>query len=251
MYRMLKSYAPSMLTNGELYTSSKQFITPVQRELGTDDYIKRKIPLLEESQQRLKSSELNPDKRPYTLKLEQGNVDRNTSLDSFIDYIDGVCGLYLRPREQQAGLRLQAIVDQHGRNIDRLSYENETYRLAAMIQQMELPEAQIDIETLRIKDLFEDLRAKHLAFETILTEKMNVEAKVMYPRSSQARQDVSYHIGSILRHVDSEAFEKPEILTGLVNELNDGITYIMAKAHARRSGNGEPPQPPAPVQPAE
>jgi hypothetical protein len=245
MRRKLKSYAPSKLTNGQLYTSANQFLPAIEREMGEDAFVKSEVVPLKAALNQLKDAEMTPDKSPYTVKLGLCNEERNTALHGVVGLIEAFGKVPARPRQQQAARFLQQITDKDCQGLDRQSYENETFAIAAFLNEMAQPQAVVAIEEVGLQDLFEDLRIKHTSFESTLAEKMSVESQAVYPLTAQARQDAIYHLNGLLNYVDNQAFAKPEALKALVYELNDAIVYVMAKVRVRQNGDSEQAQPPA------
>ncbi len=122
-------------------------------------------------------------------EVATADKERDAAFSSIKAFLNGYRKLPFAANHTDAEA-LYAIFKQFGLNLDTLSYSAQTAQLKKLIEELEKPENARHIQNLTITTAFNDLKAKHQAFETIFAEQAeaNADLRTIASASSTRRE---------------------------------------------------------------
>lgn len=155
-------------------------------------------------------------------------------------YLKGIAGLR-RAAGKDAAAALLKLFDQYGQGLTKMSYSTETAQLRKLLADLELPENQAHIATLKLQSQMEELKTVQAQFEEIFGQQSEANAELReLPAASRVRKELE---GALRSYYDLlEAMKSVPEWKMLYLDISE---MVAAAAQSNRPAE-ESPKPTAP-----
>lgn len=236
MFLNLENLALSQLSNKVLHTTATRFCSAISAQIKDDGFIDQQIIEISHALEELQDSFQTPARSLYTEELALKDQNRHDAFRSLVGYLDGVRQLKSKPDLQKAADCLMILVERQGRNLDHRSLEHESAGLRALLDSFDTPESKANIATLSIvAELVDQLKVAQESFEQLHQVKLAAAAKVAWPQAMAVRRKAQYRLSSLMAYLDTNATDNPVKYHGVIPELNEIISEVMAKVRAHKT----------------
>lgn len=152
------------------------------------------------------------------------NDERGKVFSGLKNYLRGCAGVPLLPNASLAK-DLYDIFHQHGKDLGKKSYSDQTILLNRIIEELGKAENQEKLSKLKLEPTFNDLKAKQAAFEKLVSSQTQANAELRQTKSaSEIRKDLEKSVRNYLNFIASmEAL--PEWLP-LYSEVKEVVKEI-------------------------
>ena len=235
---MLKRLSTSLLLPGELSETITKFDQAV-KELGiTHAFLLTILALLGKDVTRIRQAITALRFNKKIKSVAEAAAQREDSFVGFKDYIESS----RRRRDEaikEAHAAIWAILEAVGTQLYRLGYVEQTAKLEALFSELDKPENQAYLLTLRADDYYAELKESQEDFLTLSGEKRTEDELQQYPSLDTSKSTAVPHVNAFLSIVGvmqevSEGDEK-EQFNSLIDKLNIIIADIMTVARARKT----------------
>jgi hypothetical protein len=167
--------------------------------------------------------------------------------DAMRDGIHGRISKYLRgarfhfdEAKAKAACNLYRLFKNHGLGLSYDSYAVQSTKLSALFSDLDLEGAKNDIDTLDLSETFRELREAEANFTKLYAQKVEAEAEAKETGPvgeliNPLKQDLYY----VLTMLEIMERVKPDAYTDAINNVNELITEMGAKARARNNRKEE------------
>jgi hypothetical protein len=231
---MIIKLRTSYLQPGELAETANAFLQKVNSFTPLDPFLERITNLLQEDLSTLNNALTAVRINALVKAVSEADALRD---DLFIAFRDSLDILKRRPSEtfQAAYLALWPILEQAGTLLYSLGYSEQSGRLEALIEQMNLPANQTHLTNTGLTGLFEEMKQAQANFTELYQKRLDLDSQQDYPTLAEAKSSIVPRINMLLDAVSILHEEDAETLGPLVRELNAITSQIMAIARARRT----------------
>ena len=174
-----------------------------------------------------------------TEPLSQADDTRDSLHGQITKFLRGA-RFHFDPSKAQAASKLYRIFKNHGLALSKDSYAVQSTKMNALFSDLEQEEAKKAIATLELDGTFNQLRKAQADFAKLYTQKVEVEAvgKETGP-VGELIQPVKQDLYYVLTMLEIMERVKPNAYTEVINNVNELVTEMGAKARARNNRKEE------------
>lgn len=237
MGKFLENFSFSRCTTPEFHVTAIRISEIVKNSLGStpDPFIVRQLEGIDAEANKLEDSMKNTNRSPLTAELAVKHDRRKKALRGLTKLLRGMSAVDLDPAKRNLALSLLAIILKQGSNLIYKSHLKLSSALKVILEEFQSEVAKKCIADLGIGDLVAELDAAQNDFEKTYQEKVALDAQQTFPVKLPARSDLGYRLNSLLNYIDTNEADKQGNNEQLIKELNEVISYVMAKTKARRT----------------
>ena len=233
---MIYKLRTSFLLSAELSETTSKYILLTEQAGVAEPYVQKLLLLLKEDVKDLSRALTRLTVNSKVEATAEADRVRDDFMIAFSDMVD--IGKRRRDPESVAAYKkVYAVIEKVGLRIYRYGYTEKSGRLAALFEELDKPEFQTAIATLKADELYIELKAAEAAFLGAYSQRLNVESSDNSPKIEDARRKVIPHLNIFLGVLSTLEVFEPEVYEKLSASINSVTAEIMAVARARKTRN--------------
>lgn len=223
-----------MLTPAELTQTVVAFIQALPETEGADPLVIRLKAALNED-----VKILNKAITAVRVNVKVEDVAEADSFrdDQFLTFRDMVHGQRRKKEEaiQMAYSLIWPVIEKAGTRLHTLGYTEQSGKLSALFEELDMADKQEALETLKVADLYAGLKEAEQAFVEMFANKLSAEQALNYPTLKEAKTRLFPHITTLFGVLEFLGEEGDAYALSRVPGFNSIISAIMTTAKARKT----------------
>lgn len=122
--------------------------------------------------------------------IEAADAERDSLFGEVRNYLEGVAGLRRAPGKEAAGALLK-VFEHYGKGLSKMSYSTESGRLKNLLLDLEQPENQAHVKTLKLESYIAELQTLQQQFEELFGQQSEANAELReLPAATAVRREL-------------------------------------------------------------
>lgn len=234
----MKTIQETLLTSGEVHTTSERIASIISDILSTDPFIGKVILLvLNWNREISKAIGRTTDSTIVELLLVK-DILRDNKYVSFRDFANA----FVRSDDEalrNAAKIITDIIRELGWGMHRLGYAAESSKLTALIDKLETEPAKSAITTLGATALFEGLKTAQADFETTIKQKVDAKTAEDFEKTRICRKALARYLNSLINYIDMMAEIDGGNYQVASDKIDEVLTEVISIARARQTRNAD------------
>ena len=232
-------FYPSIFTPEEINAIALQIIASIENSKNNEEKLLTVLDLLKKSNDKLTKT-LNSQKvNPFTNLQDEADNLRDDIFVGGKTVIHGMTYYIFDENIKEAALRLEAVIRRHGWSLQEYSYQDQTSAINSLLKELNEPQCQADLKTIRQLSWVDALAEAQAGFEKVYNNKANYESTKESAEKRKAALPVRNDIEKLVLHLNYNILFYPEDETqkNTFNHIAGIIAETTKSSRQRRSGN--------------
>ena len=231
---MLKKLRTSYLLPAELLETILKYISALELSGIAHTFIASIIQLLKTDVENLKKVIIAVRQNRQVERVSEADALRD---DLFIGFRDSVDAFKRRRDEKlvEAYGTIWPIIEKAGTTLYALGYTVQSGKMEALISDLDKQENQKELKTLRVLDLYNEMKEAQKKFTDIYDARLDEEAQRDFPTLNDTKKKIVPHVNALLNTMEIIHELEPGMHQELIDKLNIITTEVMSSATSRRT----------------
>lgn len=228
----MKSFATSLLSSDEIYTSSVRINEIISTSITSDPFLTKVLPLLKVPLDDLLLAIGRTSNSAHVKLLASKDGVRDLRYIALRDFCKAIAS-DADANLASAAVLLENVFKELGWSMHLEGYAVESTLLQALIAKFEKAPFSAALTTIGAAAKFTGLKAAQADFETTFGTKVDAKAKEEYPKIRNSRTSITRYLGAMLSYVDIMAEMESGAFKTASDKIDLVITEFEAMAHNR------------------